>query len=276
MLNEQIQNLGIQQPKLSDLYTDIELTDEEKAIAIEKALFEARYEKYAAIQREEYWKKVNAPIQVKRYTSDELYKHLEELDGFDIDENNKSILKLLCQYFADDKQFESQSDALDRKMSLNKGIMLFGGVGVGKTRLMTMFANNQKQSYQVVACQDVEISYASNGDDKHPDTGAPGLSRFYRLLPLNAKNRYGQQDLGIMFDDLGQENKLTKYYGTERNVMEEVLSQRYRHGLFETTHITTNLSRDQIEQLYGARVLDRVKEMFNVISFPKGAPSRRK
>lgn len=258
------------QPKLSELYNEIELTEEEKADIIERALFEARYTKFAERNAREYYKKITTPIEPIFYTSEQLYTYLETLPDFVIDENNKEIVSLLCKYFSEDPEFEKLG------YSLKKGILLFGGVGVGKTHLMQLFRNNQKQSYQPVACQDVESLYAKNGPDSNPQTGELGLRKYFGLVSLNSKNMYGHDVLGYLFDDLGQEITNTKYFGTERNVMLEVLSQRYKNGLHKATHLTTNLSGEQIKQIYGARVSDRMKEMFNILSFPEEAPSRRK
>jgi DNA replication protein DnaC len=50
--------------------------------------------------------------------------------------------------------------------------------------------------------------------------------------------------------------------------MAEILTDRYdmfiRHKM--KTHITTNLTFQQIKESYGGRFYDRMKEMFNVIS----------
>lgn len=268
---ENLQELKIPQPKLSELYSDIILTDEEKEAIIEKALFEARYERQAQLNREAYREKINAPRSSKRYTADDLLTHLKTLPGFVLDDDNTGVVKSLCLYFTDDIRFETQYG-----FDLTKGIVLFGTVGVGKTVLMSAFRNNQKQSFQVVACQDVESTYARIGDDKKDDTGELGLKKFYNNVPLSATNQYGQNDLGFLFDDLGQENTRTKFYGTERNVMSEILFQRHKNVDFTCTHITTNLSADQIKEAYGIRVADRMREMFNFISFPSTATSRRK
>lgn len=233
-------------------------------------MFEARYAKQAAINAKEYFAKVTKPVEQIRYTADQLYQYLERTEGFVIDDHNRAIVKLLCLYFSEDPEFEKDG----RKLS--KGILLFGGVGVGKTHLLTLFRNNQKQSYQVVTCQDVEGLYAKNGPDTHPQTGAPGLRKFFGFVPLQGTNMYGQEGLGYLFDDLGQEITNTKYFGTERNVMHEVLTQRYKNNLHTATHLTTNLSGEQIKNLYGERVADRMVEMFNIISFNENAPSRRK
>ncbi len=45
---------------------------------------------------------------------------------------------------------------------------------------------------------------------------------------------------------------------------------RYDIGVmpFWYTHVTTNLSGDQIEENYGTRVRSRMREMFNMIILP--------
>jgi DNA replication protein DnaC len=275
-LSQTIQELKTQQPQLSELYSDIILSDEVKNEVIEKALFEARYAEHARLNAIAYREKLNAPMVVKRYSADDLFSQLKEESDrvvgsvFTIDDDNREIIKTLCEYFTDDPRFEK------RGYSLGKGLLMFGAVGVGKTFLMNLFRNNQKQSYQTVSCQDVEGVYSRNGDDQNEKTGETGLRRFYGLITLSTNNQYGHNTLGYLFDDLGQENTATKYFGTERNVMIEVLSQRYKNKFFPSTHLTTNLSADQIKEIYGARVADRMKEMFNLISFPESAKSRRK
>ena len=266
-IKEVTDKIEVSKIPISELYSEIELTEDE----IEEALFNARYTKAAAIKSAEYREQIVAPQKVIKYTSAQLLAFLEETAGFVVDEDNRAIADALCKYFAQDPEFEK----LNPGYKLSKGILLFGGVGVGKTLLMQLFRNNQKQSYQVVACQDVEATYAKNGPDFNPQTGDVGLKRYFGLTSTPTKNQYGHNTLGFLFDDLGQEIASTKYFGTERNVMEEVLSQRYKNGLFDATHITTNLTGDQIETAYGLRVRDRMREMFNQLSFPGKAKSRR-
>jgi len=60
--------------------------------------------------------------------------------------------------------------------------------------------------------------------------------------------------------------------------MAEIILSRYdlfiRHKML--THFTTNLSADEIEKLYGARVRSRLREMCNLIAFPKDALDKRR
>jgi hypothetical protein len=278
MINQEVQSaIGRPHQPLSELYKDIVLTPEEAQHAIDQALFNARYEKYAALNREKYRQKLfeHAAAPVK-YTSKQLKQFLSELSEFVIDTDNERVVDLLCYYFSDDAQFEKYSDRNGKSYSLSKGILLFGGLGVGKTFLLSTFKHNQKQSYSVVACEDVEGVYAANGTDRNAQTGALGIKKYYGLDSISRPNQFGQNMLGYFFDDLGQEKPDTKYFGTERVVMAEILSQRYRNKLFTSTHITTNLGATQIKDTYGPRVADRMKEMFNLLEFPETAKSRRK
>jgi hypothetical protein len=46
------------------------------------------------------------------------------------------------------------------------------------------------------------------------------------------------------------------------------------HGTL--THLTTNLSATEIETFYGNRVRSRMRESFNLLSFPSDSEDKRK
>ncbi|MEP0367344.1 MAG: hypothetical protein ABJN36_17610 [Cyclobacteriaceae bacterium] len=79
------------------------------------------------------------------------------------------------------------------------------------------------------------------------------------------------------FDDLGAET-IMKHYGTDCNVMAEILLSRYdlfvSHAML--THITTNLSASEITELYGNRVRSRLRETINLFSFRQESHDKRK
>jgi DNA replication protein DnaC len=60
--------------------------------------------------------------------------------------------------------------------------------------------------------------------------------------------------------------------------MAEILLNRC--AIFTTkkiqTHITTNLSASEIENVYGNRIRSRLREMINLIGFEKGIDDKRK
>ena len=84
----------------------------------------------------------------------------------------------------------------------------------------------------------------------------------------NALNHFRHDMFGACFDDLGTETK-RKNFGNESNVMEEIILGRYdrKYNLGAKTHLTTNLSADQIAEAYGERVRSRLREIMNVFIF---------
>lgn len=235
-------------------FREIILTDEET----EEALRSAREKKFFVQKRIEYLASLNQPKKYPKYTAEELFKIIG--DQLDVDDQNEIIFRNLAYYFTND----SRGD-----FNLDKGICLFGGVGVGKTTIMKFLRQNQKQSYVMKMCRAVEDEFAKDGD---------GVLKQYGVSIQPARNAdpFGHQVLGFCFDDLGTE-PLSRYYGKDTNVMAEIILNRYDNNLsFNLTHITTNLSIGEIEKRYGPRVTDRMGEMFNIISFDKEAKSRRK
>lgn len=178
---------------------------------------------------------------------------------FDVDDDNAGVVTYICQYFANDPEF---------KGDLGKGLFLMGGVGVGKTSIMKFFFKNQRFSYRVDSCRDVETNYAQLGDN-YID------SRSFNMPISTNGDPYGHQVIGFCFDDLGTEAN-GKHYGKEKNVLAEIILNRYDNQLpFISTHLTTNLTAQQVKDFYGDRVTDRMRQMFNFVKFPVNAKSRR-
>ncbi len=239
-------------------FNEVILTDEEAA----EALRNARETKFYFLRKIAYLESLNAPKVFKSFTAQEIENTIRATD-FVVDAHNENILRLLCFYFSGDERFELEG------YSLKKGIVLFGGVGVGKTTLMKRFINNQIQSFKVVMCRQVEDIFSQEGDKTLMEYSHP------QQISVNG-NPFGHQHLGICFDDLGTEPE-SKYYGKATNVMAEIILNRYDNELpFNMTHITTNLGTKDITARYGSRVTDRMREMFNLIGFETGTPSRRK
>lgn len=270
-LAEKLKEQNLLPEKPLESFDSVELDEAE----IEAALFQARREKHFRVERQKYDEKLRAPIEFPKYTAEDLSIQLkktpinEEGELFRIDDDNREAVKLLCYYFTEDKRFESEGRLL------KKGLLLFGGVGVGKSMLMHLLQRNQKQSYRLISCIDV-VSEFTNQTKEDRNAGVNVLARFYGDFhaPLNGNN-YGHKILGLCFDDLGVENTRAVYYGEVKNCMEEIIWQRYKTGDFTKTHVTTNLSAEELKSAYGVRVYDRMLEMFNLIAWPLNAKSRR-
>lgn len=179
---------------------------------------------------------------------------------FQIQEDDKDIIKKLICYFLKDTQTASQLD-----INLNKGILLTGPVGCGKTTLMSLmrFYEPAQNKMIIKSCRDISFEYIKDG---YETVHKYSNRSFKNFEPIN-----------YCFDDLGTENNL-KFYGNECNIMAEILLSRY--DLFVSrkliTHLTTNLSASEIESAYGNRVRSRMRELFNLISFDSSIKDKRK
>ena len=175
--------------------------------------------------------------------------------GFQIDEKNKGLLRNLLIYFSGNEK---------GAYSLNKGLLLIGGVGTGKTILMKIFKEYtmnilQSNSFVNYSAQDIVHNVETDG-----------------LKILKEFGTTIQKPSVCYFDDIASANEIVNYYGTKTNVIETLLSMRYevfsRFG--KLTHLTTNKTPLELRKVYGERVFDRMKEMFNIVLLDSG--SRRK
>ena len=78
----------------------------------------------------------------------------------------------------------------------------------------------------------------------------------------------------LFIDELGREPIPASNYGTRMNVMQFVLQMRYDIRSYSMTHVTTNLSLEDVAKVYGVYIADRCIEMFNFIEF-RGESLRR-
>ncbi|MPR36581.1 ATPase [Salmonirosea aquatica] len=180
-----------------------------------------------------------------------------------VDADIRSAFNLLCLYFTSDPRFEQAG------FKLRKGIMLTGPRGCGKTWLMELCSFNPKGPYSVHVCQNIVDEFLAK------DNAMSTLGKYSSNRPVDAPSHWGHSIAGRFFDDLGDESRAVSY-GNERNVMEDILMERYRSVPHHTTHVTSNLTLDQLTEFYGGRLVDRLREMFNIIEFPPTAQSRRK
>jgi len=174
---------------------------------------------------------------------------------FKIYKEDKAVLLKLCSYFIRDKK-----NCKKYGIDIDKGILLSGPVGCGKTTLMKLLRHlvpNQRP-YEMIPSRNVTFSFNHLGYKTIEDYGS---TKFF------------------CFDDLGVEPP-GRFYGKDLNVMGEVLLSRYELYL-ETnqklkTHVTTNLNAEELEARYGNRVRSRMRELCNLIAFDEKAKDKRK
>lgn len=205
----------------------------------------AREQKYYRQKTAQYFEKIKQPKEFTVSNQVFLRMCLYKLKAYTGSEEMTKEFNTLFNYFT------GSISGLDP----NKGLMLIGNIGCGKTTLMKVFSDSINP-FRIVSCREVAEAWKRDGD----------ISKYCSLLKMNAfsPSPFGIRDIGICFDDLGIENK-TKNYGDEVNAMEEVILNWYDRKRFNRIHITTNLNPDEIEQKYGKRVRSRMREMFNQV-----------
>jgi DNA replication protein DnaC len=177
---------------------------------------------------------------------------------FKIQETDHDIIYKLIAYFLKD-----EITCFQLNIDLNKGILLSGPVGTGKTSLMNLMKNltSIDHKFYIKPCRDISFEFIQEG---------------YEIIQKYSKGKLYPDPKTICFDDLGTENNI-KYYGNECNVMAEILLSRYDLFIAKKiqTHITTNLSATEIESAYGNRVRSRLRSMINLIAFDKTTKDKR-
>lgn len=179
--------------------------------------------------------------------------------GFKINDQNSVQLMAMMEYFAHDNSFLARDD----NYSFDKGLMLLGDIGTGKSIAMKLFRNmlfdNTGKGFRVIACRHIVREFMA-------------VSHYNTLDQYGRKSYAGGQDrvpVTICFDDLGLEDIETKQYGNATSVMGEILLDRYEEFIERQmiTHVTTNHAAKALGDVYGERVRDRMREMFNTIVF---------
>lgn len=161
---------------------------------------------------------------------------------FVIDQHNKSVIEQMYYYLTMNKKY---------KGDLNKGILMIGNYGTGKTIIMMII------KYLIEINTDRRLTFI-NCSNMYEETKDRGITYFYKRP--------------IILDEIGRETQVIKDYGTERRPMIELLSQRYNNRAW--TFGTSNMNQSEIAEFYGGYIFDRFIEMFNIIKLDGN--SRRK
>jgi predicted ATPase len=186
---------------------------------------------------------------------------------FEIDDNNKDVLRFLLYYFNNCQLAEEVFP--ERGYKLHKHLLIQGNVGTGKTMLMQIFSeylrrtNNPRFFYNLSVTQMVNYYTIHNNLDKF--TYNEEENKGFQCSPMN-----------ICLNDIGIQAKT--FFGMNTKLLtDEFLHARneiwVQYGNF--AHITTNLTIEQIKDVFAdgyGRLVDRFKT-YNVI--PLYGSSRR-
>ena len=119
--------------------------------------------------------------------------------------------------------------------SKQRGLLLYGSVGNGKTTML-----------RSIARLFLGRSFLLNANT------------IYQYEKENSLER--SQSKLLLIDDLGTEPERCLIFGEEHHPMTDIIQERYSDNL--TTVIATNLTLENIKVRYGARVHDRMIEMY--------------
>lgn len=174
------------------------------------------------------------------------------------------VLKLLS-YFLKDKAV-----AKHQGIDLNKGLLVTGPIGCGKTAIMhVLFSLCQgPDKPSIVKCRELSFEYSEQGYEVVRKYSKQAYHRFSGL-PFQPKT--------ICFDDLGLEPQAS-HWGNHCQIVAEVLLSRYELFVEDgmITHVTTNLNTKELEETYGNRIRSRFRQMFNLISFDAASKDKRR
>lgn len=257
-----------------DSYSHITLTEDE----IREAYIWAKRKKEALLKQQERERiaEINrAKLTSRNWSFEQTKNYMLQrantlYDGaFILDENNQEVFDLLCYYFSNDIRFVSMAKLLKiNNPSLEKGILLAGNFGVGKTWLMSLFRKNNRQVYHVEHAKEVAKSFHIGGEE--------AIQKHYHKIKNAFKDPtvLFQEHSGLCMEDIGAED-IKNNYGNKTNVIGDIVEQRYVNKCMGPFfHGTTNLTSIQLDQFYGGRVTSRLRENVNLIEL--GGSDRRK
>lgn len=192
---------------------------------------------------------------------DKFLLKFRELEEVEFNESYIDNIKTILYYFSKDERFFDCSNlsALS-KPSFEKGLLIVGSYGNGKTSTMkTLKAlfEHTPISFKSFTSNKIVTTFEETKDNRER----------YGFMSRTKTGR-------AYFDDVKTEKDASNY--GMHNLMKDILEERYNLKL--KTHITCNYvdgdkSNNLVDALhefntrYGPRVYDRVFQMFNIIEF---------
>lgn len=180
-------------------------------------------------------------------------------------------LEPIIYYFAKDERFfDCENLSQLSKPSFEKGLLIVGTFGNGKTSTMKVFESIFKGvpgfAFKGYSANEAVLMFEKCVGDHSDEMRVEFEKAMYR------GDRY--------FDDLKTE-RIASNFG-KVNIFKEILEERYNRKA--KTHITCNFKDgfendvpaaiDEFGEKYGARMYDRMFEMYNIIEF-KGKSFRK-
>jgi len=174
---------------------------------------------------------------------------------FKLDKNLQDVMLKMLLYFTGSPL---------SKLDLNKGILLIGGVGTGKSLLFRIYHAYVRD---ILMNNSFSSETAIDIIDGVNMKGVVYLEQFGRNVIGN--KAYPKT---LYIDDIASKNEIVSHFGTKLNAIGQLLSMRYnvftRYGVL--THATSNKYPLEMAEIYdnhdnNKRIMDRMTEMFNIV-----------
>jgi DNA replication protein DnaC len=171
--------------------------------------------------------------------------------GFICDSVSAIVLNFFCQERVENYPSLANS---------NKGLLIMGAKGIGKTINFIVYRSIQAKlngiGMRIINVKQLETQFKIQGE-----------AYIQELIDCDE----------LLLDDIGSEPRSIKDFGTDRNLVNDILIQRYnrfqRGGCI--THATTNLNVQMLTEHYDTRLIDRMKEMFILKKITSETQSKR-
>jgi DNA replication protein DnaC len=201
----------------------------------EKRIKDKEEEEKKAKELQEHWT-AKRIYNLMAWTSQSIYNK-----KLIVNDDNKKLISALCFFVSNDNRFETELN-----YSFNKGLLVRGISGIGKTHLVSCIEKNGINPIAILSMIEITDDLKSYGE--------------YEINKGTNKIIY--------LDDVGTEETPIVHFGTKINFFKNFIESIYfrnKNSGFGNLILSTNLSFQQISDKYGFRVASRMRDMFNVI-----------
>lgn len=170
----------------------------------------------------------------------------------------KKIIYGMLYYFNGNKESEKYG------LSITKGIALLGTYGTGKTTIFALFHEYLKKIAQINNFRITSIDEIV--ESIYSDNNYLNSVYIYNTQP-NINNEIIKKPIHLLINEFGVQYNIKKYGSNVNDIVDLFMMRRYEifQQYKKVTHITSNYGTDDFEKIFPARLIDRFKEMFNIL-----------